>query len=101
MSSAVLEAVAPPTAAPVPSPAARPAAARSRVDSIDVLRGLDVCLMLFVNQMVSVAGAPAFTLHYPAGADGMSLADLVFPAFLFIVGISVPFAVLSRRRRGD
>ena len=29
----------------------------------------------------------------PSNADGMTLADVVFPAFLFIVGISIPLAL--------
>jgi predicted acyltransferase len=48
-----------------------------------------------------VAGAPAFLLHKPAEADGMTITDLVFPAFLFIVGIVVPFALGGRLRRGQ
>ena len=31
----------------------------------------------------------------------MGLADVVFPAFLFIVGLSLPFAVDNRRKKGD
>jgi heparan-alpha-glucosaminide N-acetyltransferase len=71
-----------------------------RVRSIDLLRGADVLLMLFVNEVAGVAGAPAFLLHKTADADGMTITDLVFPAFLFIVGIAVPFALEARRRRG-
>ena len=60
--------------------------ATPRVLSIDVLRGLDVLLMLFVNEVAGVRGAPAFLLHTPHDADGMTITDVVFPAFLFIVG---------------
>jgi heparan-alpha-glucosaminide N-acetyltransferase len=82
-----------------PSPAAplRP----PRVLSIDLLRGADVLLMLFVNEVAGVTGAPAFLLHKTADADGMTITDLVFPAFLFIVGIAVPFALGARLRRGQ
>jgi predicted acyltransferase len=83
------------SAAPAASPA-RP----SRVLSIDLLRGADVLLMLFVNEVAGVTNAPAFLMHKKADADGMTITDLVFPAFLFIVGIAIPFALGARRRRG-
>src|SRR5207249_3956950 len=37
----------------------------------------------------------------PETANGMTFVDLVFPAFLFIVGLSIPLAFASRLRRGD
>jgi len=83
--------------APSPAGPTRPA----RVLSIDLLRGADVLLMLFVNEVAGVTGAPAFLLHKTADADGMTITDLVFPAFLFIVGIAVPFALGARLRRGQ
>jgi heparan-alpha-glucosaminide N-acetyltransferase len=72
----------------------------TRVLSIDLLRGLDVLLMLFVNEIAGVRGAPSFILHAPPGTDGMTITDVVFPAFLFIVGMAVPFALGGRLRRG-
>jgi len=72
-----------------------------RVRSIDLLRGADVLLMLFVNEAASVQGAPSFVKHAPAEADAMTAADVVFPAFLFIVGIAVPFALGGRLQRGE
>jgi heparan-alpha-glucosaminide N-acetyltransferase len=72
-----------------------------RVLSIDLLRGADVLLMLFVNEVAGVTNAPAFLLHKTADADGMTITDLVFPAFLFIVGIAIPFALGARRRRSQ
>jgi heparan-alpha-glucosaminide N-acetyltransferase len=72
-----------------------------RLVSIDLLRGLDVVLMLFVNEMAGVSGAPAFLLHVSSGTDGMALADVVFPAFLFITGMSIPLALERRLARGQ
>jgi heparan-alpha-glucosaminide N-acetyltransferase len=57
--------------------------------------------MLFVNEVAGVTGAPAFLRHRPSDFDGMTITDLVFPAFLFIVGIAVPFALGGRLRRGE
>jgi heparan-alpha-glucosaminide N-acetyltransferase len=72
-----------------------------RIESIDLLRGLDVWLMLFVNEMAGVVGTPAFLRHFPRNGDGMTVTDVVFPAFLFIVGLAVPFAIGGRLRRGE
>ena len=68
-----------------------------RETSIDLVRGADVLLMLFVNEMAGVRGTPAFLRHRPPDADGMTITDVVFPAFLFIVGMSIPFALGGRR----
>jgi len=86
---------------PRPSPPASPPARAARVLSIDVLRGLDVLLMLFVNEMAGVAGTPAWLRHVPAGADGMTITDVVFPAFLFVTGMAIPLALGDRLRRGQ
>jgi hypothetical protein len=72
-----------------------------RETSIDLVRGADVLLMLFVNEMAGVRGTPAFLRHRPPDADGMTITDVVFPAFLFIVGLAVPFALGGRLRRGE
>jgi len=58
-------------------------------------------LMIFVNDLWTLQNIPGWLEHVPADVDGMGLADIVFPAFLFIVGLSIPFAVESRRRKGD
>ena len=73
----------------------------ARIRSIDLLRGLDVLLMLFVNEVAGVAGAPSFLRHKGPSDDGMTITDLVFPVFLFIVGIAIPFALGARLRRGQ
>ena len=75
--------------------------AHTRVGAIDALRALTMVLMIFVNDLWSLKDIPAWLGHVESGVDGMGLADSVFPAFLFIVGLSLPFAVEARRRRGD
>jgi heparan-alpha-glucosaminide N-acetyltransferase len=72
-----------------------------RVNAIDALRALTVVLMIFVNDLWSLTDIPAWLEHAPHGVDGMGLADVVFPAFLFIVGMSLPFAIDHRRAKGD
>lgn len=73
----------------------------ARLLSIDLVRGWDVWLMLFVNEMAGVRGTPAFLLHVPPAADGMTITDVVFPAFLFVTGMAIPLALGGRLRRGE
>lgn len=72
-----------------------------RVASIDVLRALTMFGMIFVNDLWTLKGIPEWLGHVDAKADGMGLADIVFPGFLFIVGMSIPFAVRNRQAKGD
>jgi predicted acyltransferase len=79
-----------------------PAITSDRVESIDIVRGVTILVMLFVNDVAGVAGTPAWMLHVqPPDADGMTFVDVVFPAFLFIVGMAIPFAIGKRLERGD
>ena len=72
-----------------------------RVTTIDILRALTMVLMIFVNDLWSLSNIPSWLGHVAAGVDGIGLSDVVFPAFLFIVGLSIPYAVESRRKKGD
>jgi predicted acyltransferase len=69
---------------------------RNRIDSIDIVRGLTILVMIFVNDVAGVTGTPPWMHHMPSSADGMTFVDLVFSSFLFIVGMSVPFAIGRR-----
>lgn len=73
----------------------------NRVLSLDVFRGLTILTMIFVNDVASVSDIPMWLKHYPAELSGMTFVDLVFPAFLFIVGMSVPYAIQNRIKKGD
>jgi predicted acyltransferase len=64
------------------------------------MRGLTLFLMLFVNDLY-VDGVPEWLVHTKADFDGMGLADWVFPGFLFMVGMAVPYAIQSRLKAGD
>jgi len=73
-----------------------------RIVSIDALRGLTILVMIFVNDLGGVGGTPKWMKHYfPYDADGMTFVDVVFPAFLFIVGMAIPFAIGRRLDRGE
>lgn len=71
-----------------------------RSNTIDILRALTMILMIFVNDLWSLSGIPEWLGHVERGVDGIGLADTVFPAFLFIVGLSLPFSIDSRRNKG-
>jgi predicted acyltransferase len=73
---------------------------KDRILTIDVMRGLTLFLMLFVNDLY-VPGVPAWLTHRAVGFDGMGLADWVFPGFLFMVGLAVPFAIQNRKKKGE
>jgi hypothetical protein len=68
--------------------------------SIDILRGLTMLLMVFVNDLWSVGGVPHFLEHFEVFEDGMGVADIVFPMFLFAMGMSIPYAMENRFSKG-
>jgi heparan-alpha-glucosaminide N-acetyltransferase len=72
-----------------------------RIVSIDVLRGITILVMLFVNDVAGVNGTPKWMRHVSAATDGMTFVDVVFPAFLFIVGMAIPFAIGKRFEQGQ
>ena len=72
-----------------------------RLLSLDVFRGLVVVVMTLVNYLSPVQGVPAWAKHAPETTDGYTFVDVVFPAFLFMVGLAIPFALQRRLERGD
>lgn len=70
-----------------------------RLISLDVLRGLTVAGMILVNSAAAMkygaeANVAPILLH--VSWDGLTLADLVFPGFLTMVGIAIPFSMRER-----
>jgi heparan-alpha-glucosaminide N-acetyltransferase len=72
----------------------------NRIYSIDIMRGLTLVLMLFVNDLY-MPGVPAWLGHMKADFDGMGLADWVFPGFLFMVGMAIPYSIGNRIAKGE
>ncbi len=72
-----------------------------RILSIDIFRGLTILVMIFVNDVAGVKGLPWWTYHIPPGEQGLTYVDVVFPAFLFIVGMAIPLAIEKRKNEGD
>jgi predicted acyltransferase len=62
-------------------------ATQTRIEAIDVLRGLALALMLLVNNPGLWSAVYAPFLH--ASWHGLTATDLVFPFFLFVVGASM------------
>ena len=80
-------------------PASQTTSARPtvRLASLDVMRGITVAGMILVNNPGSWDEGYGFLAHSPW--NGWTLADLVFPFFLVIVGVSLDLS-LSRRSSG-
>jgi predicted acyltransferase len=68
--------------------------------AIDMFRGLTMLLMVFVNEFWKVSNVPHWLEHYATMEDGMGLSDIVFPMFLFAMGMSIPYALERRIEKG-
>jgi heparan-alpha-glucosaminide N-acetyltransferase len=87
------------TAAQTPLIETAATTAPSRLASIDIFRGLTMVVMIFVNDLDSVHGLPWWTHHAPAKVDVMTYVDMVYPFFLFAIGLSLPLAVKARLKK--
>ena len=84
-----------------PHPLAGQTVHHHRIVSLDILRGLNVALMIFVNELAAVKGLSWWTYHTPGKIDAMTYVDMVFPGFLFILGMAIPLALQARIKKGD
>ena len=66
--------------------------------SLDVLRGLTIGFMIMVNN--NADGDKAFWAMKHAAWNGFTPTDLVFPTFLFLVGVSTVFSTQARLKQG-
>ena len=87
------------TAAPTASISTAGLSTPTRLASIDIFRGLTMVVMIFVNDLDGVRGLPWWTHHAKANIDVMTYVDMVFPFFLFIVGLSMPLAIQQRLKK--
>ena len=80
-----------------PGLSADPSNLGARVKSLDVFRGITIAGMILVNN----AGdwEHVYTPLEHSKWDGCTPTDLVFPFFLFIVGVAIPFSLASRRQK--
>ncbi len=75
-----------------------PSKSGARLQSLDVLRGLTVALMILVNNAGD--GAVSYAQLRHSVWNGCTLTDIVFPLFLFIVGASITLSFGARLNRG-
>src|ERR1700685_1787024 len=75
------------------------ATASTRVLSVDILRGITIAFMILVNDPGDWSHVYSQLDHAPW--NGFTATDLVFPNFLFLVGVSIILSIQSRTRRGD
>src|SRR5271166_1867697 len=70
----------------------------SRLISLDVFRGATIAAMILVNNAGDEPSSYWPLQH--AEWNGWTPTDLIFPFFLFIVGVAMPFSLSSRLKRG-
>lgn len=74
-------------------PPATAAAAPERLTSLDAFRGCVIIAMIWVNYLAGMPGIAWWLEHAGPRADGVTVPDLVFPGFLFMVGMAIPLAM--------
>ncbi len=89
-----------PTSQPVSAGAIPPAISRSssRLTSLDVFRGATIAGMILVNNPGSWSDPYAQLRH--AAWNGWTFTDMIFPFFLFIVGVAMTFSFARRVEQG-
>jgi len=71
----------------------------TRLLSVDALRGLTVAAMVLVNNPGTWRAIYPPLRH--AAWHGWTLTDVIFPFFVFIVGVAIPLALGPRLERGE
>jgi predicted acyltransferase len=73
--------------------------AKERLLSLDIFRGMTLIFMTMVN----LPGDPRYTYTPLTHVrwDGWTIADLIFPFFIFIVGVAMPYSFAGRLARGE
>jgi len=75
-----------------------PAAKRERLDALDAYRGLTIAAMITVNNPGTWSDVYAPLLHVEW--NGLAPADVIFPSFVFMVGVSVAFSLCKHLAKG-
>ena len=58
-------------------------------------------LMIWVNDFWTLNEIPKWLKHAVAGEDYLGFSDLIFPWFLFVMGMSIPLSFEERLRKGE
>ncbi|MGA9511401.1 MAG: heparan-alpha-glucosaminide N-acetyltransferase domain-containing protein [Candidatus Sulfotelmatobacter sp.] len=86
------------TTVEVTASAKKPSSSAERLVSLDLFRGATIAFMIIVNNQNEEA---AYWPLKHARWNGWTPTDLVFPFFLFIVGVALAFSFDGRLRRGE
>ncbi|PKQ29172.1 MAG: hypothetical protein CVT60_06710 [Actinobacteria bacterium HGW-Actinobacteria-10] len=78
--------------------AVTPAPKSARVVSLDAARAVVVALMIFMDHPMILTALPTFLVH--PDWHGFRLPDFVFPAFIYMAGVSLAYSV-SRKKEMD
>ena len=76
-----------------------PAKPKERLLALDVFRGMTLIAMTVVNMPGNEALSYAPLTH--VRWNGWTIADLIFPFFIFIVGVAIPYSFAGRLARGE
>lgn len=71
-----------------------------RLACLDTFRGFDILVMVFVNYIAPMAAIPFILRHARTEMDVYTITDVVFPGFLFIVGVAIPLSLGKRTEAG-
>ena len=71
----------------------------ARLIAIDAFRAVTMLLMIFVNDFWTLKDIPIWLEHAQAADDALGFSDIIFPVFLFIVGLSIPLAIQNRLKK--
>ncbi|MEN6437359.1 MAG: DUF5009 domain-containing protein [Syntrophobacter sp.] len=69
-----------------------------RLLSLDAFRGLTMAVMILVNNPGTYRAVYSQLRHAPW--NGWTFADTIFPAFLYIMGVSTAFSLAGRKEKG-
>lgn len=98
-----------PQPAPVPAPAPTPAPARAqRLLAIDTLRGFDMLMITGLGAFISLLSGKtgwhwvdALAMQFEHSTwNGFTFYDFIFPLFIFIAGLSLPFSLNKGLEQG-
>ena len=82
-----------------PHKPAAPLESGTRLVSLDAFRGLTIAGMLLVNNIALDTRTPAQLTHAPWNG-GVRFADLIFPWFLLMAGVAIPFSAAGAKAKG-
>ena len=73
----------------------------NRIISIDVFRSITMALMIWVNDFWTINNIPKWLKHAKTGEDYFGFSDAIFPWFIFVLGMSIPFSFEKRIKQGE